>query len=469
MMQLAITRRGLLAGGIAVTAAAASDAAPSAARRPNILFIMADDLGYADLSCYGQPDFKTPNIDALASQGMRFTQAYANSAVCSATRTALITGRYQYRLPVGLEEPISGRDIGIPPSHPTLPSLLRDAGYSTALIGKWHLGPLPKFGPLQSGYEHFWGYRNGAVDYYTHSLLGHADLWDGNTPVRKAGYLTDLLGDRTTKTLEEFARSPRPFLLSLHFSAPHWPWEAPGDEAESKRLSSATGLKQMMDFDGGSQKTYAEMVVRMDDQVGRVLRTLDRLGLTDNTIVVFTSDNGGERFSDVWPFTGRKSELLEGGIRIPAIARWPGHVRAGSVSDAQIMSMDWLPTLLAAAGIRPAPSYPTDGLDLTIALGGDQLQQRTLFWRYRAHAQQACRRGDWKYLKIDANKFLFNVSQDPLERANLKNREPARFAALERAWQSWNSSMLPLDPKSNTFGFDASELADHFGDQPVDD
>lgn len=469
MMQLAITRRGLLAGGIAIAAAEGSDAAPSAARRPNILFIMADDLGYADLSCYGQPDFKTPNIDALASQGMRFTQAFANSAVCSATRTALMTGRYQYRLPVGLEEPISGRDVGIPPTHPTLPSLLRDAGYSTALIGKWHLGPLPKFGPLQSGYEHFWDYRNGAVDYYTHSLLGRADLWDGDTPVSEAGYLTDLLGDRTTKTLEEFARSRRPFLLSLHFSAPHWPWEAPGDEAESKRLSSATGIEQMMDFDGGSQKTYAEMVVRLDDQVGRVLRTLDRLGLRDNTIVVFTSDNGGERFSDVWPFTGRKSELLEGGIRIPAIARWPGRVRGGSVSDAQIMSMDWFPTLLAAAGIRPAPKYPTDGLDIAIALGGAQLPQRTLFWRYRAHAQQACRRGDWKYLKIDANKFLFNVSQDPLERANLKNREPARFAELERAWQSWNSSMLPLDPKSNTFGFDASELADHFGVPPVDD
>ena len=468
-MPHAITRRGLLAGGIAIAAAATSDATPSEARRPNILFIMADDLGYADLSCYGQPDFKTPNIDALAAQGMRFTQAYANSAVCSATRTALITGRYQYRLPVGLEEPISGRDVGIPPTHPTLPSLLRDTGYSTALIGKWHLGPLPKFGPLQSGYEHFWGFRAGAVDYYTHSLLGHADLWDGNTPVHEAGYLSDLLGDRTTKTLEEFARGPRPFLLSLHFSAPHWPWEAPGDEAESKRLSSATGIKQMMDFDGGSQKTYAKIVARMDDQVGRVLRTLDRLGLRDNTIVVFTSDNGGERFSDVWPFTGRKGELLEGGIRIPAIVRWPANVRAGSVSDAQIMSMDWLPTLLAAAGIRPAPNYPTDGLDLTKALVGAQLPQRTLFWRYRAHAQQACRSGDWKYLKIDANKFLFNVTKDPLERVNLRNREPTRFAALERAWQTWNSTMLPLDPKSNMFGFDASELADHYGAPPVDD
>lgn len=468
-MPLAITRRGLLVGGIAAAAAARTATGSNGARRPNVLFIMADDLGYADLSCYGQPDFKTPNLDALAAQGIRFTQAYANSAVCSATRTALITGRYQYRLPVGLEEPIAGRDVGIPPTHPTLPSLLRDAGYTTALIGKWHLGPLPKFGPLKSGYEHFWGYRSGAVDYYTHSLLGRADLWDGDTPVHEAGYLTDLLGERASKTLEDFARGTAPFFLSLHFSAPHWPWERPGDQTESRRLSNATDIKQMMDFDSGSQRTYAEMVVRMDDQIGRVLETLGRLGLADNTIVVFTSDNGGERFSNVWPFTGRKTELLEGGIRIPAIVRWPGRTKAGTTSDAQIMSMDWLPTFLSAAGAAPSAKYPPDGVNIEKAFGGDALPERALFWRYKAHAQRACRIGEWKYLKIDANTFLFNVVQDPLERANLKFRQPARFAALERAWRHWNSTMLPLDRKSNTHGFDASELADHFGVGPVDD
>ena len=161
-MGMQITRRGLLAGTVAFAGAARTSAAP--ARRPNILFIMADDLGYADLSSYGRADFETPHIDSLAAAGIRFTQAYANSAVCSATRTALITGRYQYRLPVGLEEPVGGREVGIPPSHPTLPSLLDAAGYETALVGKWHLGPLPKFGPLQSGYRQFWGYRGGAVD-----------------------------------------------------------------------------------------------------------------------------------------------------------------------------------------------------------------------------------------------------------------------------------------------------------------
>lgn len=442
--------------------------AARAAAKPNILFIMADDLGYADLSCYGRPDFRTPNLDRLAAQGMRFTQAYANSAVCSATRTALITGRYQYRLPVGLEEPIAAREAGLPPSHPTLPSLLRAAGYQTALIGKWHLGPLPKFGPLQSGYDHFWGYRNGAVDYFTHALAGHADLWDGDTPVEQAGYLTDLLGERAVRTVEDFARSGRPFLLSLHFSAPHWPWEGPSDRAESDRLKGGTSVHQFMDFDGGSRATYAAMVQRMDDQAGRVLDALDRLNLAQDTIVVFTSDNGGERFADTWPFTGHKTELLEGGLRIPAIVRWPGHVRAGTTSDAQIMSMDWLPTFLAAAGTRPDPRYPPDGIDIAPALAGGSLPERTLYWRYKHLAQRACRRGDWKYLKIRDQEFLFDVVADPLERANMKAREPQRFAELKQAWEKWNATMLPLDPASNTGGFDASELADHFGVSPDD-
>ncbi len=294
-------------GSVALASGAESLFASMSAQPPNVIFIMADDLGYADLACYGRPEISTPNIDGLAKRGVRFLQAYANSAVCSATRAALITGRYQYRLPIGLEEPLNGADVGLPADQPTLPSLLKKAGYGTTLVGKWHLGQLPKFGPLQSGYDHFYGFRGGAVDYFTQAFQ-KADLWDDDVQVHQMGYLTELLGSHAVDVVNGYAKSAQPFLMSLHFNAPHWPWEAPGDEAESKRLSSATGIEQMMDFDGGSQKTYAEMVVRMDDQVGRVLRTLDRLGLRDNTIVVFTSDNGGERFSDVWPFTGAGSE-----------------------------------------------------------------------------------------------------------------------------------------------------------------
>src|ERR1051326_3610048 len=252
---------------------------------PNIVFILADDLGYADVSCYGRPDFTTPNVDRLASDGMRFTQAYANSAVCSATRTALITGRYQYRLPVGLEEPLASpaRHTGLPPQHPTLPSLLKKAGYTTALIGKWHLGWLPNFGPLQSGYDHFWGFRAGALDYYTHKpgvgANAPEDLWDGDAKVHQVGYLTDLLGERATSFVRDSAQARKPFFLSLHFNAPHWPWEAPGDEAESQRV------KSLFDTDGGSQKTYARIVQAMDAQVGRVLAALESAGVAQNTIV----------------------------------------------------------------------------------------------------------------------------------------------------------------------------------------
>ena len=246
-------------GPVALAAGVTRLLGQTTARPPNIVFIMADDLGYADLSCYGRRDISTPNIDRLAQRGVRFLQAYANSAVCSATRTALITGRYQYRLPLGLEEPLAAganRDVGLPPEHPTLPSLLKTAGYRTMLVGKWHLGALPRFGPLQSGYDHFYGFRGGGIDYYAHTgVTQKDDLWDDDVPVTQAGYLTDLLGDRTVDVVNGLARAGRPFFLSLHFSAPHWPWEAPGDEAESHRIRS-TNLRH---YDGGSQKTYQRM------------------------------------------------------------------------------------------------------------------------------------------------------------------------------------------------------------------
>ena len=222
---------------------------------PNIVFLLADDLGFADISCYGRPDRSTPNIDHIAADGMRFLQAYANSAVCTATRTALITGRYQYRLRVGLEEPLKSYPPAVPPpEQPTLPSMLKNAGYSTTLIGKWHLGVLPKFGPLQSGYDHFYGFRGGAVDYFSHAAVSHeSDLWDDDIPIRQVGYLTELLGSRAVKVIDAYAKSNQPFLLSIHFNAPHWPWEGPGDEAESVRLSQP-GSKGIFDLNGDRRR-----------------------------------------------------------------------------------------------------------------------------------------------------------------------------------------------------------------------
>lgn len=434
--------------------------------QPNIVFIMADDLGFADLSCYGRTEYQTPALDGLAAQGMRLTQAYANSAVCTATRVALMTGRYQYRLPIGLEEPLQSNRTGLPPEHPTIASLLREQGYHTSLVGKWHLGDLPHYCPLKSGFDQFWGIRGGGVDYFTHELDGVGDLWDGETNIQETGYLTDLLGDRAVTVLEERAGDDRPFFLNLNFTAPHWPWEGPEDEAESQRLAAKVAAGEPMPilhYDGGDMATYAAMMRNLDANCGKVFAALERLGLAENTIVVFTSDNGGERFSFSWPFVGKKTELLEGGLRIPAIIRWPGVVAAGSESDVQAITMDWLPTFLAAAGGAPAPSHPSDGVDLTPALAGGSVADRTLFWRFAYREQKAVRRGEYKFLEISGNAFLFNVVADPLERGNLKDRQPVLFAELQVEWQAWNEAMLPPDPEAGRHYFTAGKLAEYFG------
>ena len=437
--------------------------------RPNIIFIMADDLGWADLSCYGRDDYETPAIDALAAQGMRFTHAYANSAVCTATRVAFMTGQYQYRLPIGLEEPLQGRDIGLPPEHPTLPGVLRDNGYRTALVGKWHLGDLPKYCPLKSGFDTFWGIRGGGVDYFTHELNGENDLWDGESNIERIGYLTDLLGDRSVEVLEDFARGDAPFFLNLNFTAPHWPWEGPEDQAEALRLKyrvddpTDPDPMPIQHWDGGDMATYAAMMRNMDENVGKLTDALDRLGLTDKTLIVFTSDNGGERFAKTWPFTGKKTELLEGGLRIPAIVRWPGIANPGSVSDEPLMTMDWLPTFLAAAGSAPDRGHPSDGIDISAAIAGETLPERTLYWRFTNHDQRAARRGKHKFLEIGTNSFLFDLVADPMERANLKLREAGVFEALRADWERWNTEMLPPDQDAGRHGFTADKLAEYYG------
>jgi arylsulfatase A-like enzyme len=452
----------------AAALAKAGQGAGQGAGQPNILFILADDLGYADLSVYGQTDFRTPNLDRLAAQGLRLTQAYSNSAVCSATRFGLITGRYQYRLRGGLEEPIAGASdtIGLPPDHPTLPSLLKTAGYRTALIGKWHLGALPVFGPLKSGYDSFYGNYGGAIDYFTHKPgVGpdvKEDLYEGEVPVHEVGYYTDLLGDRAAAFVKRQDKD-KPFFLSLHYTAPHWPWEGPGDEAVSREIGN------IFHYDGGDLATYAKMVVALDASIGRVLKVLEQKGLAENTIVIFTSDNGGERFSKTWPFSGQKTELLEGGIRVPAIVRWPARIKSGQVSEQVAISMDWLPTLLAAAGAAPAPSHPPDGKNLLPVLLGEQKpQERTLFWRYKANAQRAVRAGNWKYLKLNGNEFLFDVAKDQRERANLALKYPDKLADLKQQWERWNADMLPIGADVRTHGVNGKVQADKYAPQGSD-
>jgi arylsulfatase A-like enzyme len=419
--------------------------------RPNVVFILADDVGYADLGCYGgHPGAAScsPNLDRLAEEGLRFSDAYSNSPVCSPTRFALATGRWQYRLRGGADEPIASRSrgsplLGLPPEHSTLASLLRDAGYATALIGKWHLGFPPKFGPLKSGYSEFFGVLSGAVDYFTHrDPSGVHDLHQGEKEVHRSGYLTDLLTEEAISFLKR--AKGKPFLLSLHYTAPHWPWEARGDEAESKRIAS------LMHTDGGSLAIYRAMIHHMDEGIGRVLGSLRAIGAERNTLVVFTSDNGGERFSHTWPFTGGKMDLLEGGIRVPYIARWPAEIGAGQVTSQLAISMDWVATILEAAGVAPHPEYPLDGISLLPVLRKPAATRpRELYWRMKFRDQRAVRSGDWKYLSIEGYEFLFDLSRDARERANLSRREAGKFEELRSRYASWNASMPPIPDDAN--------------------
>ena len=457
-----ITRRNVVKLGT-LSAAAGVIAKPGSARpapkgAPNIVFIMADDLGFADLGCFGRTDYETPRIDALAAGGVALDRSYSNSSVCSPTRMALITGRYQYRLPGGLDEPIGvNPGLGLPPTEPTLPGLLRDAGYATALVGKWHLGGLPEFGPLTSGYDRFFGISQGGADYFDHGMTSRGrftpDLWEDETEIRRQGYLTDMITDRSVAEIGRLAAGKRPFFLSVHYTAPHWPWEGPLD-AEVART-----IRDSFHYDGGSNPVYAAMVKSLDDGVGQILDALDAQGLAGNTIVVFTSDNGGERFSKTWPFRGKKGELLEGGIRVPAIARWPGRIKAGARSGLSNMSMDWAPTLLAAArsmrsGAPGPESHPFDGANLLPALlAGGEGEPRTLFFRHNAHDQRATIRGADKYLAFGGHEFLFDIDADPLEAANLKGAKPALFDELKSAFHAWNGTMLPYPDGSFSYDF----------------
>lgn len=421
--------------------------------RPNIVFIVADDLGYADLGCYGGRDASfgpvSPVLDSLAARGLKLTQGYSNSPVCSPTRFALMTGRYQYRLRGAAEEPINSKSrgsttLGLPPEHPTLPSLLRDAGYRTALMGKWHLGYPPAFGPLRSGYDEFFGPMSGGVDYFTHcSSTGQHDLYLNDAEQQEGGYLTDLITDHGLDFVRRMAggaRSGTPFFLSLHYTAPHWPWETRDDEALAQEVRG-----NLFHLHGGNIDTYRRMIHHMDEGIGRLMDLLRAEGLERDTLVVFTSDNGGERFSDNWPLVGGKMDLTEGGIRVPWIAHWPAVIAPGSTSTQTCMTMDWSATMLDAAGATAAASHPLDGRSLMPLLrDATWRDDQPLFWRMNHRGQRAMRHGPWKYLRVDGHDYLFNLEGDERERANLAPIAPERLAAMVQAWEAWEATMPPI-------------------------
>ena len=438
-----VTRREFLGTAAATTAMVTTSTVGRAAspQRPNVLFILADDLGYGDLSCYGRPDYRTPVLDTLARQGMKFMSAYAAAPVCTPTRCAFVTGRYPQRLAVGLKEPLTdpATDIGLPPNHPTVASLLKANGYNTALFGKWHLGWTPEFGPNRHGYEEFFGILSGAEDYFTHRAedFHGPDLWEDLAPVERLGYLTDLLTDKAV----QFVTRPRnqPFCLSLQYTAPHSPWEEPEDAAIGHQHGS--GAME----EGGSLQIYASMVKSMDAGIGKVLRALRGARLERNTLVIFTSDNGGERYSYNWPFSFEKMYLWEGGIRVPAIVRWPGVIRAGQVTEQPAVTMDWTATILAVTGTAPDPQYPLDGENLMpVCTGARTAYDRTLFWRTRT--RDAARVGKWKYLKEADDEHLFDLSTDPGEKADARTTHAAVFETIKSTYLAWSARMLPRPP-----------------------
>jgi arylsulfatase A-like enzyme len=429
------------------------------AQPPNIVVLLADDLGYGDVGAYGATHLSTPHLDRLAAQGARLTSFYANAPVCTPTRAAFLTGRYPQR-PGGLETAIglgnAGRyddavrlaelgELGLPTSFAVLPASLKQAGYRSALIGKWHLGYETKFLPRAHGWDFSIGPLGGGVDYFHHSepvglMLGHEltgahDLFRNGTPhFREGYYMTRLLTDEAVAWLNQ-QRDGRPFLLYVPYTAPHTPYQGPGDYRPNKM--------QQDDWNTGSRETYAAMVASLDRGVGSILDKLDEMGLADNTVVIFFSDNGPTRLGSAGPFSGNKGGLLEGGIRVPCIIRRPGRIRAGLVSDQMAISMDLTASILRLAGVTT--ERPLDGIDIIDRLETEAREYpRTLFWRTRRLGTdlRAVRDAEMKYLYNQAatgmtRESLFDLSSDPGERHNLIEEKPEIAVRLKGLLEAW--------------------------------
>lgn len=414
------------------------------AQRPNIIYIMTDDMGYGDLSCYGQKNYTTPNLDKLASQGVRFVNAYAAAPVCTPTRVAFMTGRYPARTPVGLLEPLRSPKLdsayGLTKDIPSLPALMKESGYETALIGKWHLGFMPHQSPTKNGFDYFYGIISGGADYISYQGANGArthDLYENDVKIYPKGYLTDLLTQKSVEVIKQ--KHDKPFFLTITFNAPHWPWQGPADEAYPDSL----------DFtEGGSPAVYAAMMKSLDDGIGKIMQALDDAQLTNHTIVIFTNDNGGERYSDNGGLSKSKMTLWEGGIRVPAFVRWPGKINAGTTTQQVAVTMDWTATILKAGGAKADKDFPLDGIDLMPILTGKKNSvDRTLYWRtFQRIKQEAIRDGKWKYLQDEKGEYLFDLSTDQQEKNDLKLKEEKRFKKMKEMFGEWEKTVLKPIP-----------------------
>jgi arylsulfatase A-like enzyme len=425
----------------ALTLMAAGAARAQTPARPNVVLIVTDDVGYGDIGSYGAPDLKTPNLDRLAREGVRFTDFYA-APTCSPTRAALLSGRYYQRVRIDRPLPSAGQAVGrgLRPTGRTLPALLKAGGYATGLIGKWHLGYEPEFSPRAHGFDSFFGFKSGLIDYYQHTdTEGQHDLFDGDTPVHPAGYSTDLFTDRAVKFIDEHAS--RPFFLEVAYNAAHWPFQVPDHPSVAPNNAR---FVQPVDDATSTRADYVAILERADQGIGRILAALSARGLDRNTLVVFMNDNGGEWLSRNAPLFHRKDSLWEGGVRVPAIMRWPGRIPAGRVSSQVGIVMDVTATLVAAAGVTVPAEAKLEGINLLPVIEGRQAPvERTLYFRNTTggRQQRAVRKGNWKLLVDGPNTFLFDLSKDIGERNDLASSRQAIARELRPLLAAWEKDV----------------------------
>ena len=428
----------LVAAGAAVLIGSRrAEARSRAAGKPNIILIMADDLGYGDIGCYGSTKIRTPNIDALAKGGMKFTDYHSNCPVCSPTRAALLTGRYQQRS--GIEGVVYAkgptRQTGLALGETTFAEVLKSYGYATALFGKWHLGYNVAFNPAMQGFDEFRGYVSGNVDFHSHiDGAGFDDWWKNLEKVPEEGYTTDLITKHGVDFIER--HKDEPFCLYLPHEAPHSPYQGRNDPPErlpgGKKGRKAKGQE--------IARAYKEMVELMDAGIGRIVETVKRLGLEHRTFIFFCSDNGATKNGSNGILAGHKGTLWEGGHRVPAVACWPGRIRPGTITDQTVLGMDLFATMVSLAGAKLPTGLKLDGVDLLGMLTENRdLPERTLFWRYRK--ERAVRRGPWKLLVRGNNTMLFNLDEDPGEKNDLARANPQMLKMLEDELAAWEQEV----------------------------
>jgi len=458
-----MSRRGWLIGLITMVMPLIGPApGPAAAvRRPNVILILADDLGYGDLGCYGCRDIRTPSIDRLAAQGVRFTTFYANGPECTPTRAALLTGRYPQR-EGGLECAIGngnvGRyddairlqqshDLGLPADETTLPRLLKDAGYATGICGKWHLGYEDRFAPNRHGFDHAFYCLGGDMDYFHHverpAPAPTVLRLDGKS-IQRRGYFTDLVAADAVQFIE--ANRDRPFFLYVAFTAPHAPFQGPNDS----RPEPLPADSPLWNQGKAPPAVYTAMVERLDDAVGTILGQLVKRNLDAGTLVIFASDNGGTASARPTPFSGIKGSTLEGGIRVPCIVRWPGVLPPKTVTDQPAITLDLTASMARIAGAAPPAGRPFDGIDVLELLEQQQpVRERTLFWRARRGDRTwwAVRQGSLKYVaRRDGDRTvesLFDLHADPGEKNDLLARRGDDAARLKRRLTGWETLVRP--------------------------